>query len=225
MERARLGDYVIAFAPRKGQVDDVLEGVFIRDNGDGTILVQNKFCRGPYTCRGPEVETIIPDNKLHGDWLEFVHAQRRNLGLPDVARHPTSSSPPRRSSFRRNLISLSLVLLGLIGVFAFAWRLHTGLQRPVVFRDPSLVKESEYTPRLGYGKIVEGPVAISGSLAVIRVELKDGEPRSRVGALVSAADGYAVGDTVQIRFVEVYNHVGMVYTDIRVAEKMKTPHP
>lgn len=71
------------------------------------------------------------------------------------------------------------------------------------------------------GFIVEEPVVISGSLSLVIVEMKAGDVLSRVGAIVSLADGFKKGDQVSLRYLEVYNNRMWPYTDIRIAEQIE----
>lgn len=82
--KAKLGDYVTATLVEKTVTDDYPEGlneprqgVFVKDNGDGTIVLQGET--GKYICNGPEDVAVVPDKNLFPDTLKFVMGQRKKL--------------------------------------------------------------------------------------------------------------------------------------------------
>ena len=84
--KIKLGDYVTAALIKKTVTEDYPEGlneprqgVFIKDNGDGTIILQGETDK--YICSGPEDVDIVPDHNLIPGTLEFVQEERKKLGL------------------------------------------------------------------------------------------------------------------------------------------------
>ena len=84
--KAKLGDYVIASLVEKTVTKDYPEGlneprqgVFVKDNGDGTVLLQGELEQ--YACKGPEGMVVVPDKNLFGGARELVTEERKKLGL------------------------------------------------------------------------------------------------------------------------------------------------
>ena len=75
-EIPKIGDYVTA---KMVDVLDTRQGVFIKDNGDGTILVQGSL--ETYVCEGPEGVIVVPDSSLRWDedTMKHVDTVRKNL--------------------------------------------------------------------------------------------------------------------------------------------------
>ncbi len=72
-----IGYYVTAVLVG-GKNRESRQGVYITDNGDGTIQVRGEH--GSYRCSQDEC-TTVPDSNLRSDTLEFVQAVRKQLGL------------------------------------------------------------------------------------------------------------------------------------------------
>lgn len=83
---AKVGDYVTAKLVESDGVDNVRQGLFVEDKGDGTVLVQGQM--GQYLCKGPEGLVIVPDRNLFGDALDFVVEERKKLGLDNSTQSP-----------------------------------------------------------------------------------------------------------------------------------------
>ena len=83
----KLGDFVTACLVETITTKDYPEGlneprqgVFVKDNGDGTVVLQGES--GQYVCKGPEDMTVVPDkNLVLGKTLEFVVEERRKLRI------------------------------------------------------------------------------------------------------------------------------------------------
>jgi hypothetical protein len=73
----KIGDYVNV-ALVDGTHGESRQGVYVRDNSDGTIQVQGED--GNYQC-STKKGIVIPDSYLFSDTLEFVKAVRRQLGI------------------------------------------------------------------------------------------------------------------------------------------------
>jgi hypothetical protein len=71
--RGKIGDFVTATL--KGKKSSI-QGVFVKDNNDGTMIVQGRL--GRYLCFGPRNVTVVPDGNL-GDNRDFVYKLRRLL--------------------------------------------------------------------------------------------------------------------------------------------------
>jgi len=80
-EEVKVGDYVtatLAIKTSNGE-REVRQGVFVRDNGDGTIVVQGEI--EEYICDGSSGVKLVPDSNLFGETLSFVETTRRQLSL------------------------------------------------------------------------------------------------------------------------------------------------
>ncbi|MEK7496544.1 MAG: hypothetical protein AAB657_01420 [Patescibacteria group bacterium] len=77
MEKAKLGDYVTAKLVGE---NDCRQGVFIKDNGDGTIIVKGEL--DEYLCEGSNNVGVVPDkNLLFDDTRKFVTETRKKYNL------------------------------------------------------------------------------------------------------------------------------------------------
>jgi hypothetical protein len=73
---AKLGDYVTAQVEGK---EESRQGVFVKDNGDGTIDVQGE--NDIYRCEAEGVVVVPDENLLTLEARKFVADKRRELGL------------------------------------------------------------------------------------------------------------------------------------------------
>ena len=84
--KPKLGDYVTASLVEKTVTEDYPEGlneprqgVFVKDNEDGTVLLQGELEQ--YICKGPEGMVVVPNKNLFGGARELVTEERKKLGL------------------------------------------------------------------------------------------------------------------------------------------------
>jgi len=110
------------------------------------------------------------------------------------------------SSFIMYFLGISIASVGLFLGCEALNNLDAPLVRPL---------DSRYVLE---GRVVEGPVAISSSLAVVVIEVVSGERKSRHGGITSLADGYKKGDKVQLKLTQIYNHFGH-YSDVKYIER------
>lgn len=71
--RANIGNFVTAALVGK---KNIVQGVFVKDNEDGTMIVQGRA--GRYLCFGPRNVTVVPDENL-GESRDFVQKLRKMM--------------------------------------------------------------------------------------------------------------------------------------------------
>lgn len=79
--KPKLGDFVTAalFEQTADQPWSDTQGVFIKDNEDGTVLLQGPYEH--YVCKGPEGMSVVQDENLLGSSLRLAIEERMKLRL------------------------------------------------------------------------------------------------------------------------------------------------
>jgi len=132
--RAKIGDFVTATLVGK---KNSIQGVFVKDNEDGTMIVQGKI--GRYLCFGPRNVTVVPDEKL-GEDKDFVYRLRK------LIKEGTEGFPVVELNFQVITVGLSDVML------AEFYRILSGEVEKIVESHALLPEKTVFRSDLRYVK-------------------------------------------------------------------------